>query len=147
MRPDKYKQAQARKYQAKLRSRGSEASKEIQEKRKERNLKSRGGFQNKSGNKEHETEEIGEENGNKKFTFIFFVVKLYHNNFLFPDNSYRYKDISDTEGNNIYNIYNTLITRVKQFYLLFDLEAIDGIDSETDDSGKLLNFSFEFLIS
>ncbi|GES74142.1 hypothetical protein GLOIN_2v1585583 [Rhizophagus clarus] len=76
MRPDKYKQAQARKYQAKLRSRDSEASKEIQEKRRGRNLKSRGGFQNKSGDKEHEeTEEISEEN----------------------DNSHRYKDISDTE--------------------------------------------------
>jgi hypothetical protein len=73
MRPDEYKQAQSRKYQSKLRSRDSEAYKEIHEKRKERSSKSRGDFQNKSGDKEHkETEEIeSEENGNKKFTFIF----------------------------------------------------------------------------
>ena len=86
MRPDEYKQAQSRKYQAKLRSRDSEASKEIQEKRKERSLKSREGFQNKSGDKEHEeTEEIeSEEYGNKKnSTLFFFDLKLYLIKFLF----------------------------------------------------------------
>ncbi|PKC75364.1 hypothetical protein RhiirA1_387352 [Rhizophagus irregularis] len=90
MRPDEYKQSQSRKYQAKLRSRDSEASKEIQEKRKERSSKSRGGLQNKSGDKEYkETEEIGEENDKpKRQSFRKRKVE---------SNSYRYKDISDTE--------------------------------------------------
>ncbi|RIA96952.1 hypothetical protein C1645_753916 [Glomus cerebriforme] len=88
MRPDEYKKKQARKYQAKLNSRGSsEASKEIQEKRKERKSKSRGDFQYKSGDKEHD-EEIEEIDKPKRQSFRQRKVE---------SNSYRYKDISDTE--------------------------------------------------
>ncbi|CAB5206244.1 hypothetical protein RhiirA5_358586 [Rhizophagus irregularis] len=110
MRPDEYKQSQSRKYQAKLRSRDSEASKEIQEKRKERSSKSRGGLQNKSGDKEYkETEEIGEENDKpKRQSFRKRKVE---------SNSYRYKDISDTE------------------------EAIDGIDLGTRNLLQMIDDS------
>ncbi|CAI2176615.1 17805_t:CDS:2 [Funneliformis geosporum] len=106
MRPDEYKQAQARKYQAKLRSRGSsESSKEVQEKRKERSSKSRGGFQHKGY--EEEAEEI-EEYGDKRQNFRRRKVE---------SNSYRYKDISDTE------------------------ETTDGIDLETRDFLQMIDVS------
>ncbi|RGB24936.1 hypothetical protein C1646_675982 [Rhizophagus diaphanus] len=134
MRPDEYKQAQSRKYQAKLRSRDSETSKEIQEKRKERSSKSRGGPQNKSGDKEYkETEEIGEENDkHKRQSFRKRKVE---------SNSYRYKDISDTEETRSFD---------PSIYFQFKEEkdwdtSVDASVNEDEIYQNLMNIRFDEL--
>ena len=69
MRPDRHQEENSRRYHAKLRSRGGEAVKEAQEKRKERQLKARGRKTKECEKEDEEGNEEGAKNVEQTCTY------------------------------------------------------------------------------